>query len=388
MTTSLDWDGLLADCVEFTRRMVQTPSMPGQEAAVTELVAQEMRRLDFDEVWLDDIGNVHGRIFGRDRDLGAIVLNSHTDHVDPGDLSLWSVPPFSAEIVDGRILGRATCDIKGPLAVQVYAMAALLRANDRPRRDVVLTGVVEEELGGAGSEYWVKHLDYPVDLIVLGEPSSNQISLGHRGIFQMWLTFSGRSVHASVPEKGENPNYALARFLQRLQASQSELGVHPVLGATTVSPTIIEVDTKSNNVTPAWSRVLLDFRSATESVNSLQAFVHHLAGDLPHSLHNALIEDASAPLHQSEVTLSGFYTPADNEAVKRARAAIGQGMGWMPELTNYRFATDGRLFVSLGVPIIGYSPAEEHLAHTVQESISIAMMADSLRGHVQLLRDF
>ena len=72
----------------------------------------------------------------------------------------------------------------------------------------------------------------------------------------------------------------------------------------------------------------------------------------------------------------------------RALSLATQGMGKEPELVSYRFATDGRHFVSSGAPIIGYSAGEEHLAHTVLESISIDMMADSLRGHFYLLRDF
>lgn len=384
----LNWDELLNDCVDFTQRLVQTPSMPHEEETIANLIAEEMNGLDFDEVWLDKIGNVYGRIHGQEREKGALVLNSHTDHVDPGDPSLWPAPPYSAEIVDGRILGRGACDIKGPLAVQVYSMAALKRMGVKPPRDVVFTGVVQEEIGGAGAAFWVQNLDYPVDLVVLGEPSSNHISLGHRGILQMWLTFHGRSVHASVPEKGVNPNYALGTFLERLAERKSELKAHELLGVTSVAPTIIEVDTKSSNVTPAWTRVLLDFRTAAESPNSLQTFVHELAADWPHALSDAWVADPNAPLQDSDEIIYGYYTPPESEVVRRSLAAITGGMGWQPDLTSYNFATDGRHFVSYGIPIIGYSPAEEHLAHTVKESISIAMMADSLRGHVELLRRF
>ncbi|MFQ5401211.1 MAG: M20 family metallopeptidase [Anaerolineae bacterium] len=383
----MDWDNLLADCVDFTQRLIRTPSMPREETAVAELVLTEMRRLGFDEVWRDDIGNVSGRIYGQDRSLGTLVLNSHLDHVDPGDPALWPVPPYSAEIVDGRILGRGACDIKGPLAVQVYSMAALLRSGERPRRDVVFSGVVEEEIGGAGAVYWVEHLDYEVALVVLGEPSDNNLALGHRGVVQMWLTFHGRSVHASVPEQGENPNYALAAFLERLQTRHGELSSHPLLGPTSVAPTIIEVDTKSANVTPAWTRVLLDFRTASESVNSLQAFIHRLAADWSHEITNAWCTPPQ-PFIDSDETIYGYYTPPESEVVLRAGAAIGKGMGYAPALTSYHFATDGRHFVPYNIPIIGYSAAEEPLAHTIHDSISIAKMADSLRGHVQLLREF
>lgn len=386
MERDMNWETLLADCVHFTQRLIQTPSMPYEEASIAQLIAAELRTLQFDEVWLDEIGNVYGRLYGQDRALPAVVLNSHTDHVDPGDPSLWPVPPYSGAIRDGRILGRGACDIKGPLAVQVYSLAAFKRLGERPRRDVVFCGVVQEELGGAGSKYWIDHLDYPVGLVVLGEPSDNAIALGHRGIVQMWLTFNGRSVHASVPHKGINPNYALATFLTRLQTAQERLSSHPILGQTSVSPTIVEVDTKSSNVTPAWTRVFLDFRTASESFNSLKAFVSELAGEFPHTLSLGWATDPNTPLPDTDTIEFGYYTPPDSEVVQKARAAITAGMGWQPELISYQFATDGRLFSHL--PVIGYSPSEEPLAHTIRESIAIAKMGDSLRGHVELLRQF
>lgn len=384
----MEWDGLLVDCVDFAQRLIRTPSMSREESAVSNLALHEMELLGFDEVWQDGAGNACGRIYGRDRSLGAVVLNSHLDHVDAADEALWPAPPFAAEIIDGRIHGRGACDIKGPLAVQIYSMGALLRWGQRPARDVVFSGVVEEEIGGAGAVYWIDHLDYPVDLIVLGEPSSNHLSVGHRGILQMWVTFAGRSVHASVPSEGHNPNYEMAQFLSRLQDMSSELASHPILGETTVAPTLLEVDTQSLNVTPAWTRVLLDFRTAAESTNSLREFVLRVADDLDCRLSDAWAEAPDQPLHESEETIYGYYTPPDSAAVTRVQELVAQGMGWMPDLVSYRFATDGRHFVASGIPIIGYSAGEEHLAHTVLESISIEMMADSLRGHFNLLLDF
>ncbi|MCA9932423.1 MAG: M20/M25/M40 family metallo-hydrolase [Ardenticatenaceae bacterium] len=380
----MDWEQLLADCVAFTQRLIHMPSMPFAEGEIAALIAVEMRALDFDEVWGDEAGNVYGRIYGQDRTLPTLVLNTHLDHVDPGDPSLWPVPPYSGEIVDDRIIGRGAADIKGPLAVQVYGMAALRRMGVRPPRDVVFTGVVQEEIGGAGAKFWVAHKDYEVALVILGEPSDNNLALGHRGIMQYWVQFNGRSVHASVPHKGQNPNYALADFLQKLTAAKDSLGVHPLLGSTTVTPTIIEVDTKSQNVTPAWSRVLLDFRTASESANSLQTFIQQLAGDWPITINPAWAGDVPS----GDDTIYGYYTPPESEVVQQARALITEGMGREPALTSYQFATDGRHFVPYHIPIIGYSPAEEEQAHIAGESISIAKMADSLRGHVALLQGF
>lgn len=385
--TPLDWDMLLTDCVEFTQRLIRTPSMPGEEGPIARLIAVELERLGYDEVWIDDIGNVFGRIHGHDRGLPALVLNTHLDHVDVGDPALWPAPPFAADICDGRVLGRGACDIKGPLAVQVYSGAALRRAGERPQRDVVFSGVVEEEVGGAGAEYWADHLDYPVELIVVGEPSDNNLSLGHRGIFQLWVTFTGRSVHASAPERGDNPNYKLATFLRRLEAEQHALGDHPILGPTTVAPTIVDVDTTSGNVTPAWTRVLLDFRSGTESPATIERFVRGLAGDTP------IIISSDFGVYGDELStdrepITGFYIAPDRPLVGRVRALLAEGMGRRPELIHYNFATDGRHFATRGLTVIGYAPGEEELAHTVRESIAIDKMAESLRGHVALLRSF
>jgi succinyl-diaminopimelate desuccinylase len=375
-------------CVRFAQRLIQTPSMSGEEARIAGVISNEMTELNFDEVWQDGAGNICGRIFGRDRSLGALVLNTHLDHVDPGELDRWSVDPYSAVIQGDRILGRGACDIKGPMAVQIYAMAALKRFSVVPKRDIVFTGVVQEEVGGAGAKYWIDHLNYPVELVILGEPSENNLSLGHRGILQITIKFPGKSRHASAPDDGSNPNYAVATFLNRIRKHQAELSSHPLLGSTTVAPTILEVDTRSLNVTPAWTRVVLDFRSGSESGSSLRRFIHQVAGDLDFSIEPTLEIEGESEILESGEPLAGYFTPPEQPVVQTVKDLVTGGMGWEPALSSYRFATDGRHFTKHDMAIIGYAPGEESLAHTADESISIPMMADSLRGYVNLLRNF
>ena len=380
-----DWHAFREACVAFVQRLIQTPSLSFAEGDLAQLVLAELRAGGVEAVWQDEMGNVFGRIPGREPNLPAIVLNTHLDHVDPGDLSLWSSPPYAAAIMDGRIIGRGAVDIKGPLGVQVYSLIGLLRAGARPRRDVVFCGVVQEEIGGAGAMHWAQHVAYPIGLIVLGEPSGNKVMLGHRGIRPIWVTFTGRSAHASAPDQAVNPNYALAAFLQRLETAQHTLPGHPRLGPTTVSPTLIEVDTKSSNVTPAWARVYLDFRTAAAADADLVAFIHRLAGDAPHSL--SYPHAATEPPRGSAV-ITGFDTDPDDPAAQRAIALLAAGMGRSPALGHYRFATDGRHFTHLGAPILGYAPGAESAAHTADESIAIAEIEESLRGHLAFLLDW
>ena len=381
----MDWDTLLADCVDFAQRLIQTPSMSKEEQAIAEVVAAECRQLGFDEVWLDEMWNVNGRVRGKNPHLGAIVLNTHLDHVDPGEPDLWSVPPFSGTVKNGRLIGRGASDIKGPMAVQVYSLAAFLRSGERPNRDVVFSGVVEEEIGGAGALHWVNNLDYKVDLVVLGEPSDNQIALGHRGLGQFLVTFNGRSVHASVPQKGDNPNYKLAQFLVNLQTAKEQLSSHELLGKTTVAPTIIKVDTKSRNVTPAWVQVNVDFRTASESINSLTAFVHEMAGDADMTIEPIGVFPENADFDK---TIFGYYSPPESDFVQQSKTLIETGMGRETTFSSYSFGTDGRHFVDDQLPIIGYGPSLESQAHVVDEYIDIEKMLESLKGHVALLKAY
>ncbi|MCL5942699.1 MAG: peptidase dimerization protein, partial [Actinobacteria bacterium] len=97
------------DMVAFAQKLIQTPSISGEEGAIAQLICAEMDNLGYDEIYVDDIGNVVGLIRGGDG--GPIVnYNSHMDHVDPGDPANWEYEPYSAAIADGHIHGRAASD--------------------------------------------------------------------------------------------------------------------------------------------------------------------------------------------------------------------------------------------------------------------------------------
>ena len=95
LKNDLDWNLLLDDCIDFAQELIRTPSMSYEEADIAKLIAAELRRLAFDEVSIDEAGNVIGRIYGQNRQLPALVLNTHLDHVDPGDPDLWPIHPYA-----------------------------------------------------------------------------------------------------------------------------------------------------------------------------------------------------------------------------------------------------------------------------------------------------
>src|SRR5438067_4176874 len=103
--------------VEFARRLVSVPSLSGQEGDVAQMVADEMQRLGYDKVWVDQTGNVIGLIRATvdsgERPKRSIMFNTHMDQVDVGDPAVWPYPPFAGDIEDGHIWGRGTSDLKG-----------------------------------------------------------------------------------------------------------------------------------------------------------------------------------------------------------------------------------------------------------------------------------
>jgi acetylornithine deacetylase/succinyl-diaminopimelate desuccinylase-like protein len=109
---------LEADLTAFMQDIIRIPSLSSQEGNVIERIRQEMQKLDFDEVTVDPMGNLIGRIGSGPQ---IVALDGHVDTVDVGDRSLWDREPFSGDVEDGVLYGRGTSDMKGGVASSVYA---------------------------------------------------------------------------------------------------------------------------------------------------------------------------------------------------------------------------------------------------------------------------
>src|SRR3954469_14032313 len=103
--------------VAFARRLIQTPSLPGDEGDAARLVQSEMQSLGYDDTWIDEVGNVVGVIRGSGGG-SSLMFNTHLDHVDVGDVSGWQFPPYEGKIADGRFHGRGAVAVEGPPAAQ------------------------------------------------------------------------------------------------------------------------------------------------------------------------------------------------------------------------------------------------------------------------------
>src|SRR5512133_312438 len=108
------------DIVSFMREICAIPSMDSKIGPVGERIGAEMRKLGYDEVRFDKMGNILGRIGSGSR---VIVYDSHIDTVGIGDRSAWQWDPFEGKVEDGVLYARGACDEKGSTPGMVYGLA-------------------------------------------------------------------------------------------------------------------------------------------------------------------------------------------------------------------------------------------------------------------------
>jgi putative selenium metabolism hydrolase len=380
----------------FARTLIQTPSLPGREGDVAAIVAREMQSLGYDEVTVDEAGNVVGFIRATppaegERARRALLFNTHMDHVDVGDPEKWPHPPYAATLLDGEIWGRGASDLKGSLACQVYAGALLIRSGLPRPNDIYVAGVVQEEVGGLGSSMLAGYIK--ADYCIIGEPSNNELALGHRGRTEIRVTVTGKSVHASVPGIGVNPLYSMSRLLLALEELRFEIDPgYPGLGPTTVAPTLFTTDQTSANVVPGECTLVLDFRNTPhDTPESLLAQVRSLAeASLGEGATCAVKINAVELTSYTGVTRSfsnaapAFGIALDDQLVLQAHDALSAALRRDVPTKIWPFATDAGHLVSAGIKVIGFGPGREEVIHTVNERISLDQMLEATVANAAL----
>jgi acetylornithine deacetylase/succinyl-diaminopimelate desuccinylase-like protein len=121
------------ELIEFAQNLVRCTSLSGQEGEVAALIQAKMTALRYEEVSIDSMGNVLGRIGTGEK---SILFDSHMDTVEVNDEAKWSVPPFSGEILTGRLYGRGAVDMKSAVAASVYAGALAKKIGIAPGKSV------------------------------------------------------------------------------------------------------------------------------------------------------------------------------------------------------------------------------------------------------------
>jgi len=368
-----------SDIVQFLRDLIAIPAESSQEGPVIARIRQEMEKVGFDEVRIDPMGNILGRI-GSGKTV--IMMDSHTDTVGVGDPKEWAWDPYQGKVEDGYIFGRGACDQRAGMASMVYAGKLIKELGLEGDYTVYMVGSVQEEdCDGLAWLYILKEDGIRPDCVVITEPSQLRIYRGHRGRMEIEVHLRGKSCHASAPERGDNPIYKMCRIVEEVEKLNARLKDDPFLGKGTIAVTQIRSLSPSLCAVPGACSIHLDRRlTAGETKESALAEVKALPG-----AENAEIEILTydTPSYTGlRYPMQKYYpTWVLEESHPLAQACIDTYRAlWNkePVVDKWTFSTNGVGSMGLmGVPTIGFGPGEEEVAHAVTERVPIRHLVEA-----------
>ena len=241
----------MTELFELTRRLIDIPSVSGDEGEVGRFLASHLEGLGY-EVTAQEIAPGRANVFARVPTAAArVVLSTHMD----------TVPPHIASSEDAEsIAGRGACDAKGIIAAQIAA-AERLRAEGIDEVGLLFT--VDEELGSLGARA-ADRLDVAREcrFLVNGEPTDNRLAVGTKGSLRVRLTAEGRAAHSAYPEHGESAVEKLLDVFAAIRAFRWPSD--PFFGETTCNIGTVRGGTRPN-VIPASAEAELQFRLVTRA---------------------------------------------------------------------------------------------------------------------------
>jgi putative selenium metabolism hydrolase len=374
------------ELVEFVQSLVRIKSYSGHEGEVIQAIQKQMLALGYDEVILDSMGNLLGRIGAGEK---TILFDSHVDTVEVKDEDQWLVPPFSGEVVDGRLHGRGSVDMKSGAAASIYAGVLARQAGFTAGKTIYVScSVFEEDCDGENLKHLFKEIDLKPGYVVICEPSNNLITLGHKGKAQVSIRTYGVSAHGSAPEKGVNAIYEMAEIIQRVDQANRELMKKGDIRGTLVMSRISSVSVSLNAV-PSECEAYLDRRMIPgETEADIQREMDQLIAGKNAAWEVGMISRKSwagmdilyKPFHLAwKIDLDHPLTQA---CITAYRDIFGQEPD---EYDFWDFSTNAVTPVSMGIPTIGFGPGEYKLAHMRNESCEVKQIMDACAFYTSLI---
>lgn len=408
----------------LTADLVRIPSEThppgGDEGPVQRFIETRMRDLglevDVFEPWsvpgvLDHPGwwpgleyNDRPNVVGTRRGSGggrSLILNGHSDVVPAGQRDLWSFEPYGGVIADGRVYGRGASDMKGGIAAMLSAVEVLADLGFRPRGDVIVESVVNEELGGYNGTLACCVRGYLADAAIVTEPTQLEVIAATKG---------GQTYKATVP--GINAHHAwwwqgvsafdkaiiVKQALQRWEDVRAEeLSSVPYFSDTSRRPKPALADTvwylaagdpelmasPSTAEMHFWVDVLPD----DNREEMLQRFEQHV---LDFTAANDTFLAAHPPILERAIMrpFDGVAVPADHPIIGSLVEAHRRALGQPAAVTGFDAATDSMIFnLYTDTPAVVYGPTGAGL-HSPDEYVEIDGLVDCTKTIALTILDF
>ncbi len=397
-------ESVIGEAVEFTRELIRIPTVnpPGEfYEDGARCIGKWLKGAGFTSEYIAAEGmpehtakyprvNVIGRKEGV-RPGQTLHLNGHFDVVPAG--RGWTKDPFGAEISDGKIWGRGTCDMKAGIAAALFAVEALRRAGVETNGAIEISGTVDEESGGyAGVAYLCKTgrvTAQNTHFAIIPEPLNvDRICVGHRGVYWFDVVTHGRIAHGSMPYLGHSAIDDMGAILEAIRTELQpelakrmtkvpvvpELSRRATLNVNAMSGGQVGEDVQSPCVADRAHaifdrRFLLEegFDATKAEIQKLLESVKARVPGLRYDLSDRMVVHPSA-------------TPENSPVTQSLQTAISRVLGKDAQIIASPGTYDQKHFDRIGhIPhTVAYGPGVLDLAHQPDEWVSIEDLKNSI----------
>ena len=365
---------------------VGTPNPPGNEAAVAAVLRGALA--PWKPSWTE-VEPAPGRLslvaqLPAGGDGGArptLIVNGHTDVV-PAVAERWSSGPFRPSVVDGRLYGRGSADMKGGLAAAICALATLKAAGHEPACDIVFHFVADEERGGAlGTRVLLESGLIRGDACLVPEPTSLAVCVAERGLLQGEILIKGRPAHGSRPREGVSAVEIGAQIALALHAADFGGPDHPLLGRPTANIGTFAGGSAYNVVAEearlGFDRRLLPGISLEEAVGGLRRRIDSAGLSTPE--YEIKVHDYG----------EGSEMSADHPFAALVRQCVSGVTGRPTPTIGMSFTTDARFVRNQGgIPAVVCGPGDIAQAHGIDEWAAVSELVEATAAYADLYRSF
>lgn len=362
---------------ENLSKMVQVKSYSSKEEDVCRLIVELCKEAGFDEVRIDGLGSVVGRVGNGPK---QIAFDAHIDTVEVGNLDNWDFDPFSGEIKDGKVFGRGSSDQKGGAASMITAGRILKELGYGGEYSVYFTfTVMEEDCDGMCWKYLIEEEQFKPDLVVSTEPTSCRLYRGHRGRMEIRVFLRGISCHGSAPERGVSAAYKAARAALAIEQLNQDLQPDEdnFLGKGTITVSQMDVRGPSQCAVADYAMLYLDRRltwgeDADLAISQVREYIAKATGDDPSEIKVEMpiyekLGWTQKDYHQ-ELYFPTWKIDADHYLVQAGVSAHKALFEKEPVVDKWTFSTN--CVATTGrhkIPAIGFGPGDESQAHAPNE---------------------
>ena len=381
--------------VAFLRDMVVIPSVTGDEAQIQTFLSKYMTKIGLDvDMWETDWEELKKHPGYRPVDRGyegrpnivatwkgagggrSLLLNGHTDVIPVGGGEGWSDNPWSATIKNGRMYGRGTADMKSGVASHIMAVECLKAAGLKPKGDVYINVVIDEEVSGHGTLDTVIR-GYKADAGISGETSD--LAVQPACIGRIWFEIEIHGKPAGIQKRYEGISgielgNKIVNAVADLEAKRVATITHPLYpNALDTLPCIIGSFSAGNYPSAFPANCLLKGSIGTVPGEDHEGVKHSLVDQIA----RAAAEDPWMKLHPPKVRFVGYDAqaseiPRDHAIVETVCKNYKEITGRDPQISGRQGAADTR-FLNLyaNTPTVIFGPGSTAVMHADDEYVSI-----------------